>query len=84
MDTIAFITVGFLTVLSILLVFLLIGGIIYQESKGKVFKRLYHDKLDWHIAKPGIYRNEDISVCAVCGKLIYESKDGSWVTTSKF
>ena len=84
MDTIAFITVGFLTVLSILLVFLLIGGIIYQESKGKIFTHLYHDKLDWHVAKYAVDEDDHISRCAVCGQRIYRIKDGPWVTSLKF
>lgn len=84
MDTIFSVTVITLTVISFLMVILLIGGIIYLKSKGKIFTHLYHDKLDWHIAKYDIDEDDHISRCAVCGQRIYRIKDGPWVTSLKF
>ncbi len=84
MDTIFSVTVIILTVISFLMVILLIGGIIYLKSKGKIFTHLYHDKLDWHIAKYAIDEDDHISRCAVCGQRIYRIKDGPWVTSLKF
>lgn len=84
MDTIFSVTVIILTVISFLMVILLIGGIIYLKSKGKIFTHLYHDKLDWHIAKYAIDEDDHMSRCAVCGQRIYRIKDGPWVTSLKF
>lgn len=84
MDTIFSVTVIILTVISFLMVILLIGGIIYLKSKGKIFTYLYHDKLDWHIAKYVIDEDDHMSRCAVCGQRIYRIKDGPWVTSLKF
>ena len=84
MDTIFSVTVIILTVISFLMVILLIGGIIYLKSKGKIFTHLYHDKLDWHIAKYVIDEDDHMSRWAVCGQRIYRIKDGPWVTSLKF
>lgn len=83
MDTIFSATVIILTVISFLMVILLIGGIIYLKSKGKIFTHLYHDKLDWHIAKYVIDEDDHMSRCTVCGQRIYRIKDGPWVTSLK-
>ena len=84
MDTIFSATVIILTVIGFLMVILLIGGIVYLKSKGKIFKHLYHDKLDWHISTYVIDEDCSMSYCAVCGQRIYRVKDGPWVTSLKF
>lgn len=83
MDNTLAATLIFISCICFLMVCLLIGGFIYQASKGKVFKHLYHDKLDWHIAKYDLDGRGHISFCTVCGKLIVRTEDGPWIATNK-
>ena len=57
----------------------LIGGIIYNATKGKHFARIYHDIFHWHLAKYDFGDNR--SVCAVCGKFIVKTENGPWIAT---
>ena len=62
-----------------LMVIFLIGGTIYSATKGKLFARLYHDAFHWHVAKYDFGDNK--SICAVCGKVIFRTEDGPWIST---
>ena len=83
MDTMTAVLVLILAVIIILMVIFLIGGIIYQATKGKFLKCIYHDLCDWHIAKFDLGGHARISYCAVCGRLIVKSEDGPWIATKK-
>ena len=81
MNTVTTVSVLLIGCLGFLMVSILIGGIIYQCSKGKYFAHLYHDKLNWHIAKYDLNGRANVSYCAICGKLIVRTEDGPWMAT---
>ena len=59
-----------------------IGGLFYLVSNGKMFKRFYHDVLEWHL--PNEDNDFDFDGCSthakcmICGKDIMEDSQGNW------
>ncbi len=78
-------------VLIILCIFLLIAipawicSVIYLASGGKFFKKIYHDKLGWHLVYPEDYINNttfdgcsEHNHCSLCGKEVMRDSQGNW------
>lgn len=70
--------------LLVILAILTIGyaaGLIYLISKGRVFIKLYHDILEWHIPNTEPIKFDDCSIhacCKICGKDIMQDSQGNW------
>lgn len=61
------------------LIFLLIGGAIYWRFG--LFKKLFHNVLEWHQPKYGIEGHDGASfhaTCKYCGKDIMMDSQGNW------
>lgn len=67
----------------VIIIFLhLLGGAVYLLTGGKVFVRMYHDVMGWHLPdySKGITR-DSVNTCAVCkhcGKEIMQDSQGNW------
>lgn len=70
----------FLIILLLAFAFMLIGSDLYSATRGKVFKRLYHDKLLWHIPQEarGFDGCSMHSICKICKKEIMQDSQGNW------
>lgn len=69
-----------LTIIVILIAIMLVTGIIYLISKGRLFKLFYHDILEWHLpnGEQGFDGCSVHSVCKFCGKEIMQDSQGNW------
>lgn len=71
----------FLEAVGIIIAIMLIGGVVYLISKGKIFKRFYHNILEWHLPddKPQKFDGCNIHAhCKLCGKEIMQDSQGNW------
>lgn len=67
-----------LSIVILLLVFLMVGGILY--TKIGIFRFFFHDILAWHMPD-GTYHFRGInthSKCKYCGKDIIQDSQGNW------
>lgn len=58
-----------------------ICGVLYLVSKGKIFRKFYHDILEWHLPnnEPQIFDGCNIHAkCNICGKSIMQDGQGNW------
>ena len=61
---------------------MLILGIIYMISGGRLFKRVYHDIMGWHLPD-NTKKTEGINTCSkckICKKDIIRDSQGNWFT----
>lgn len=68
-------------VIGVLAICLLICGGVYWNSRGMVFKKLYHDKFLWHIPKEGVWWFDGCSyhsACKICDRKIMKDGQGNW------
>ena len=58
----------------------LLLGYVYTITKGKVFKRFYHDVLGWHIPNDSMGFNgcSATSSCKICKHSIMLDSQGNW------
>lgn len=74
-----------LTILISILMIFMIGLEFYLQSKGKCFKKLYHDILKCHIVNEEeaetyiLYPAVTECHCKICGKELKLNKEGDWV-----
>lgn len=66
--------------IGVLLTTMLILGVVYMISGGRLFKKVYHDIFGWHIPddtrkREGINR---CSKCRLCKKDIIQDSQGNW------
>ena len=56
------------------------SSVSYWLTKGKIFKRFYHDLLEWHIPnnEEGFDGCSFTSTCKICGKEIMQDSQGNW------
>ena len=71
----------FLEVIVIIIAIMLIGGAVYLISKGKIFKRFYHDIMKWHLPSDEPQEFDGCNIhakCKICGKNIMQDSQGNW------
>ncbi len=60
----------------------LIGGVIYLLTQGRVFVKLYHDLMGWHLPdySKGVTSDSinTYAICKHCGKEIIQDSQGNW------
>ena len=67
-------------IIGILIAVMWIAGVIYLASKGRLFKRFYHNVLKWHLPneEQGFDGCSFHSNCKICGKEIMQDSQGNW------
>lgn len=77
LDTILLVILGILSTL-------LVAGSIYLLTKGKLFRRIFHDLMGWHLPKEDEMAEFDGSFsrtyCKFCDKRIIQDSQGNWFT----
>lgn len=63
-----------------LIIIMLITGVCYMLSGGKLFNKVYHDYFEWHlpINSIGFDGLSSLSCCKFCGKRILQDSQGNW------
>jgi len=57
------------------------SGVIYLVSKGRIFRRFYHDIMEWHLPNDTEQSFDGCSFhshCRFCGKEIMQDSQGNW------
>lgn len=75
------ILVIFLEVIMIIIAIMWTGGVVYMISKGKIFKRVYHNIMQWHLPSDEPQEFDGCNVhakCKICGKSIMQDSQGNW------
>lgn len=71
----------FLEAIIVIISVMLIGGIIYLVSKGKIFKQFYHNIMGWHLPSDEPQKFDMCNIhakCKICGKSIMQDSQGNW------
>ena len=73
--------VTILEIIAIIIAIMLVGGIIYMISNGRIFNWFYHDVLEWHMPNDELQEFDGCSIhthCKFCGKEIMQDSQGNW------
>lgn len=72
-------------ILSVIVAIMIIGwvsGVLYIVTKGRIFKRFYHDVFEWHLPDENgsaEYNGANIHCyCKFCHKEITQDSQGNW------
>lgn len=71
----------FLEVIVVIMAIMWTSGVVYLISKGKIFKRFYHDILEWHLPSDEPQEFDGCNIhtkCKICGKSIMQDSQGNW------
>ena len=56
-------------------------GFLYMATKGRVFKKWFHDLMGWHLPKENDVKTDGfivVSHCKICDKEIMQDSQGNW------
>jgi len=73
--------VKILEIIAVIIAIMLICGIIYLISNGKIFKPLYHNIMGWHLPSNEPQKFDGCNIhatCKICGKSIMQDSQGNW------
>lgn len=59
----------------------LISGFLYLTTKGRFFKKWFHDLMGWHLPKEDDVKTDgfiEVSHCKFCDKEIMHDSQGNW------
>ena len=73
--------VTFLEIIVIIIAVSWMCGVVYLISKGKIFRRFYHDLMGWHLPADEPQGFDGCSFhahCKFCGKEIMQDSQGNW------
>lgn len=72
-------------ILSVIVAIMIIGwvsSVLYIVTKGRIFKRFYHDVLKWHLPdENGSVEYDGVNIhcyCKFCHKEIIQDSQGNW------
>ena len=71
----------FLGMIVVITAIMVISGVVYLISKGKIFKQFYHDTMQWHLPSNEPQEFDGCSIhtkCKICGKSIMQDSQGNW------
>ena len=73
--------VKILEIVVIIIAIAWVSGVVYLISKGKIFKRFYHNILGWHLPSDEPQGFDGCSFhahCKFCGKEIMQDSQDNW------
>ena len=70
-----------LEIIVIIIAIAWMSGVVYLISKGKIFKRFYHNIMGWHLPSDESLEFDGCNIhtyCKICGKSIIQDSQGNW------